>query len=126
MRCSPLVNLALLLVVAGCGKQIRGNAAPTTSVESNVLPYPGVDPSLGENLFPDEKSLSVQIADAIEGSIRDKYRAGNARRDAHAKSHGCVRAEFHVNEALPVSLMKGIFIPGKTYQRLSAAKFPTR
>jgi hypothetical protein len=80
------------------------------------VPYPDVDHGLGEEAHPDEKALASQIAGAIEKSIRAQYRAGHARRDAHPKGHGIVRAEFRVNPTIANDLAKGIFIPGKTYQ----------
>jgi hypothetical protein len=117
VRVSRLVCVALLLVVGGCmGTQPQQDTALATPVESDALPYPGIDPGLGEHLYPNEQVLSGQIAAAIEKSIREQYQAGNARRDAHPKAHGCVAATFHVNEALPNSLAKGVFVPGKTYQ----------
>jgi hypothetical protein len=81
-----------------------------------TLSYPDVDHGLGEQLHPDEKALAGHIADAIEKSIRAQYQAGRARRDAHPKAHGIVRAEFRVNASIPNELAKGIFIPGKTYE----------
>jgi hypothetical protein len=39
-----------------------------------------------------------------------------ARRDAHPKAHGCLKAEFQVVDTLPEELSKGMFVPGKTYQ----------
>src|SRR5262249_27374040 len=39
-----------------------------------------------------------------------------ARRDAHPKAHGCVKAEFHVNDTLPDYLKQGVFVPGKDYK----------
>jgi len=81
-----------------------------------VLPYPDADPGLGESLYPDESDLANQIASNIESSIRKQYAGGDARRDAHPKAHGCVAATFRVDDALPVGLAKGIFMPGKTYE----------
>jgi hypothetical protein len=117
VRVSRLVCVALLLVVGGCmGTQPQQDTALATPVGFDALPYPDIDPVLGEHLYPNEQVLSGQIAAAIEKSIREQYQAGNARRDAHPKAHGCVAATFHVNEALPNSLAKGVFVPGKTYQ----------
>ena len=85
------------------------------NVESGVA-YAVIDQGLGEELHPNEKALAGQIADAIEKSIRERYKPGHARRDAHPKAHGIVRAEFRVNAGIANTLAKGIFIPGKTYQ----------
>ncbi|CAN5671715.1 catalase family protein [soil metagenome] len=117
MRAAPLASLALLLVVAGCaGAEFQHSPVPTTSVRPNGLSYPVADSSLGESLYQNEQVLSGQIAASIEQSVREQYRNGNARRDAHPKAHGCVTAEFHVNDSLAERFATGIFIPGKTYQ----------
>jgi catalase len=81
-----------------------------------VVLYPGVDPELGEHLYLNEKAIAEELSVVIEASIRKQYSSGNARRDAHPKAHGCVKADVHVLETLPDRLAKGMFIPGKTYQ----------
>lgn len=83
---------------------------------SKALIYPNIDPSLSESLYPNEAATAKQIADTIEMSIRKEYVTDIALRDAHPKAHGCVRAEFKINETLPPLLVQGVFIPGKTYQ----------
>jgi len=77
--------------------------------------YPTADAELGEALFPNEASVAEQISLAIEDMLRHDYVPGRARRDAHPKAHGCVRAEFTVDPSLPKSLAQGVFIPGTTY-----------
>jgi catalase len=67
-------------------------------------------------LYPDEQTLAQAIGAVIEQSIRKEYRQGSARRDAHPKAHGCVKAELQVMDTLPHHLAEGIFIPGKSYQ----------
>lgn len=79
------------------------------------ISYPSVDAQLGEHLYPDEPRTAEALSIAIEAAIRKQYGAGRARRDAHPKAHGCVKADFHVLETIPSSLAKGIFIPGKSY-----------
>lgn len=96
-----------------CIALIRELFMPITSA---TLLYPTLDQGLGESLYPNEEHLAGQIADAIEKSIRAQYQAGHARRDAHPKAHGILRAEFLVNDAIPLNLAKGVFIPGKRYQ----------
>ncbi len=78
--------------------------------------HPVADELLGEALHPDEAAITTQIADAVEKGIRAQYLPGAARRDVHAKSTGCMRAEFRVNDTIPDALAKGVFIPGKVYQ----------
>lgn len=94
-------------------------SANTPTVVLNTpkaLIYPNIDPSLSESLYPNEAATAKQIADTIEMSIRKQYATDIALRDAHPKAHGCVRAEFKINETLPPLLAHGVFIPGKTYQ----------
>ncbi len=83
--------------------------------QSRELPYPTVDRFLGEELYPNERDLADRIADAIEKSIRANYKPGHARRDAHPKAHGIVKAEFRVNDTIPSDLAEGVFVPGKRY-----------
>ncbi|MFZ5699612.1 MAG: catalase family protein [Pseudomonadota bacterium] len=110
-----LSGLVMMAAVSGCSAKPPENiAAEVDSAE--VLAYPEIDPALGERLFPDEAAISEEMAVAIEKSLRHQYGPGSARRDAHPKAHGCVRAEFQVKEKIPDNLAKGIFVPGKTYQ----------
>jgi hypothetical protein len=113
-RLTPLFGLAL--VIAGCGVTQVKNADPQEVTALNGLRYPSPDAQLGEHLYPDEKAIANQLSVVIEESIRKKYSAGTARRDAHPKAHGCVKAEISIVGTLPAALSKGMFIPGKTYQ----------
>lgn len=92
------------------------NTPPVVLNTPKALIYPNIDPSLSESLYPNEAATAKQIADTIEMSIRKEYVTDIALRDAHPKAHGCVRAEFKINETLPPLLTQGVFIPGKTYQ----------
>ncbi|WP_443098262.1 catalase family protein [Acinetobacter sp.] len=111
------IRFSLISVLASMLMAISGCAVPhAKNIALNKTSYPGIDPVLGESLYPNEEAIAEEIADAIERSIRKQYSPGNALRDAHPKAHGCVRAEFHVLPTLPNRLAKGVFIPGKTYQ----------
>jgi Catalase len=112
-RLFPLFGLAL--VINGCGITQVKNADPQEVAALNGLRYPSPDAQLGEHLYPDEKTIANQLSVVIEESIRKKYSAGTARRDAHPKAHGCVKAEIRIVDTLPAALAKGMFIPGKTY-----------
>ena len=111
---TPLLGLAI--VIAGCGVNQVKDPDPEAVATLNGLRYPSPDAQLGEHLYPDEKTIANQLSVVIEGSIRKKYSAGTARRDAHPKAHGCVKAEISIVDMLPEALAKGMFIPGKTYQ----------
>ncbi|MCU4336105.1 catalase family protein [Acinetobacter dispersus] len=115
----PLIRFSLLFAItpilistSGCAYHYSKSKNLTNA---HKIPYPTIDTGLGEKLQPNENILAEQIAEQIGQSIRQKYTAGHALRDAHPKAHGCVRAEFHVSKSLPSSLAKGIFIPDKSY-----------
>jgi Catalase len=110
------LHFSLALVICGCGVSKVKQTDPEAASTSTAIVYPGIDAELGEHLYPREKSVAEELSVVIEQSIRKQYAVGNARRDAHPKAHGCVKAEIHVLEALPDALAKGIFIPGRTYQ----------
>ena len=106
----------LMFAIGGCSAKPVTNTTITTLTNPDAIAYPSIDSGLSEQLYPNEKVIAEQIAEVIEKSIRKQYALGNARRDAHPKAHGCVRAEFQVLETLPQHLAKGLFIPGKKYQ----------
>jgi hypothetical protein len=86
------------------------------SPQTPSLPYPDIDAGLGEHLYPNEKVIAGELSTVIEQAVRKQYTAGNTRRDAHPKAHGCVKAEIHVLDDLPDALAKGMFVRGNTYQ----------
>jgi hypothetical protein len=73
-----------------------------------------IDGELGEALQKDEEQLSHEIADHIAAKLRKK--PVPARRDAHPKAHGCVKAEFQVENNLATNLAQGVFAPGTRYK----------
>ena len=93
---------------------VHANSVPSRS--SNDISYLSIDEGLGESLSSNEAITAIKIADLIETSVRKQYTTGIALRDVHAKAHGCLQAEFKVNENIPKNIAQGIFIPGKTYQ----------
>jgi hypothetical protein len=114
MRLTPLLGLAI--VIAGCHVAPIKNADRQQVADLGGLRYPSPDAQLGEHLYPDESAIANQLSVVIEESLRKKYSAGTARRDAHPKAHGCVKAEISIVDTLPAAFAKGMFIPGKTYQ----------
>ena len=76
-----------------------------------------LDTWLGESLWPDEAAVTAQIAADLGAAVRTRYPPGTpARRDAHPKAHGCVRATFRVADDLAPDLAVGVFVPGKSYE----------
>jgi len=75
-------------------------------------------PVSAEELIPDGESAMTQ--DIIQTAVRivDQHRESTRYlRDAHAKAHGCVKAEVQVLADLAGELRQGVFSqPGKTWQ----------
>ncbi|WP_223487660.1 catalase family protein [Pseudomonas sp. A-RE-19] len=75
-------------------------------------------PVSAEELIPDGEAAMTQ--DIIQTAVRivDQHRESTRYlRDAHAKAHGCVKAEVQVLPDLAVELRQGVFSePGKTWQ----------
>ncbi len=72
-------------------------------------------PIAGEVVPPGEADAIGVITQVIETQIRDSAKTGLARRDAHAKADGVVRAEFRVLDDLPPHLRVGVFAEPRTY-----------
>lgn len=102
----------LTLPVTSC---VHAPLTPEVDMSKPRAKAPAIDRLLGESLHPDEVAAADAIAAAIDEQIRRRYAPGSARRDAHPKAHGCVRAELRVLETLPPGLAQGIFVPGKRY-----------
>jgi catalase len=73
-------------------------------------------PVAGEIVPPGEAGAVRIIVQMIEDRVRATAKTGPARRDAHPKAHGCVRAEFRVLSDLPPALRVGVFAVPRTYQ----------
>ena len=72
-------------------------------------------PVAGEIVPPGEADALRIIVQSIEDRVRAAAKTGAARRDAHAKAHGCVRAEFRVLDDLPPTLRVGVFAATRTF-----------
>jgi Catalase len=118
-ECPPLWPLlakmvGLFVICSFVPLQAQDNSA--MPADTDVIAYPSIDADLGEALHTNEEKMAQEIGRVIEKSIRKTYSPGNARRDAHPKAHGCVKAELEIFESIPEHLAHGIFVPGKTYQ----------
>ena len=75
-------------------------------------------PVSAQELIADDEAAMTQ--DIIQTAVRivDQHRESTRYlRDAHAKAHGCVKAEVQVLPELPSELRQGVFSePGKTWQ----------
>jgi hypothetical protein len=72
-------------------------------------------PTHGEVLPATEAAAIAAIVQAAEARVRAAARTGPARRDAHVKPHGCVKARFEVLEDLPNDLKVGVLAEPKTF-----------
>lgn len=70
-----------------------------------------------EHVSPDEATSIAEINRMIRAQVERDFRRGGppARRDQHAKAHGCVRAEFSVAADVPIQLRYGLFAEPRTY-----------
>ena len=81
-----------------------------------------IDPTMlqvGEEREPqEEKDLVEHLKQAILARLDRRYppNALTVRRDAHPKTHGCVRAEFTVSDAVPEALRYGVFQSPRTFK----------
>lgn len=69
----------------------------------------------GEAVPPDEAEALRIIVGAIEDRVRAEAHGTTARRDAHPKAHGCVRAEFRVLDDLRPALRVGLFAAARAF-----------
>jgi hypothetical protein len=85
--------------------------------EAELIPS-GPSRSAGEIVPPGESEDIAAIVALIEAHVREAAKNGPAPRDAHAKGHGCVRAEFRVLDDLPADLRVGLFARPRRYTAL--------
>jgi catalase len=76
-----------------------------------------IDTELGEVPQDNEVQLAERIAAVNSAGIHLQDHGGRcmALRNVHLRAHGCVNAEFWVEERLPSQLAQGVFVPGKRY-----------
>ncbi len=67
-----------------------------------------------EEIPANEAEAIQQITQMIENSVRIHTKNGAAHRDAHFKTHGCVKAQFRVLQ-LPHEMSTGIFTEAREY-----------
>src|SRR4028119_1475381 len=79
-----------------------------------------IRPQLGlgeEYVPPGEAAAHEKIARMIEDQVKHDYPSGKrpTLRGQHAKAHGCVRAEFIVEDNVPEQFRYGLFKEPRTY-----------
>ncbi len=113
-----LGRLLLLLLAVGLGGWAIGSLYYAWKFSGPV--------SAEEQIAPDEARITQAI---IQDAIRvvEQHR-DNTRvlRDAHAKAHGCVKAEFKVRADLDPTLRRGVFAEaGKSWNAWCASPTAT-
>jgi hypothetical protein len=92
---------------------IAAGTAPANIRRGRMSGSEEIDAGLGEALHENEQEIIQKITQTVAERIQRGPRP--ALRAAHPKAHGCVIAEFRVENDLPPALAQGVFVPGKSY-----------
>jgi hypothetical protein len=107
------VFLSSLMFLTACGAP--SESSMIGAAQSNIqLAQHGsgieYDAEIGESPWPDEEAATLAIKEIIEQTVRSRYTNNlPALRHVHPKAHGCVLADFRVNETLQDEHQHGIF-----------------
>lgn len=102
-----IVGIGVTILVAGCR---------TSGPSSDDAVPADFEFDLGERSWPGEREATQAIAQAITAKIEKSYAPRSlARRDAHPRAHGCVRARFEVEDSLPPAFAQGVLQPSTRY-----------
>ena len=115
-KASIVILLALLIPIPAVGQDLYSermeatNKYPLEQAEEN-------EEALGSAGSTEEEDIATltQIIKQIVRARASLDSQGVARRDAHPKFHGCVKANFEIGKELPENLRTILFQPGKTY-----------
>jgi len=92
---------------------------PTTPPVVEAITYPVPDPELGEELAEGEEKAAGEVRDVIVEQIKSRYAPSTGKRalrDAHPKTHGCLKAEFTVDPGIRPEYAHGVFTKGSKYE----------
>jgi hypothetical protein len=86
--------------------------------KADARPTPVETTPATEQVPPGEDAAITEVRAMLVKFVRDRYGGGKgpARRDAHVKAHGCVRAEVEVHPNLPENLARGVFAAPTTHR----------
>lgn len=113
-------RIALLLLFALSRSGPLGNgeavAEPVRLFPKTVPAVSFLGEAQGKSGLTEEEAIR-RIKELTEAQIQNAYRSGlrPAQRDAHAKQHGCVRADFTVLASLPSAMRQGVFAEAHTF-----------
>ncbi len=114
----PLVTL-LLFLLTGSVSLSNGQTVPVParSLSDNVPKETSIPGGAQGTPELTEDEAIRQIKELMEAQVQNAYRSGQrpAHRDAHAKQHGCVRANFTVRGSLPVAMRQGVLAEAHTF-----------
>ncbi len=101
-------------VTAAAGVMVTLGGASFSHAQRAGTAPPAADQ---EEIPPDEPAAITSILETFEGAVKKEHAAGNrpAWRDAHAKAHGCVKADFSVKADIPVDLRTGVFAAARSF-----------
>jgi hypothetical protein len=105
---------SLIGVAAAAGVMVALSGASFSHAQRAGTAPPAADQ---EAIPPDEPDAIKSILAAFEATVKKEHGAGNrpAWRDAHAKAHGCVKANFNVRADIPVDLRTGVFATTRSF-----------
>ncbi len=70
----------------------------------------------GELVPRGESAAIEEVVQLIKKTVQESYeKTGQAGRDVHRKAHGCVKADFAVQDGLSPALKQGLFAVPETY-----------
>ena len=122
IRIKPLSLGLITLALFSCQTQSAIALNPQMAAQVNLFQQTfqssdiPLEQALGERLAPNEVQGTKEIEQYILNSLKNSHVQGPMTRDVHAKHHGCVTAQFQVNnQVLPPNLRVGVFAQNKTY-----------
>ena len=113
------VLLSSLVFVTACSAPQDSAVANTNLSGSQLAPASDIefDAELGESPWPEEGATTLAITESIQQTIKSRYANDlPALRHVHSKAHGCVLADFQVNQTLQDEHQHGIFQSGASYK----------
>src|SRR4051795_6975830 len=113
-RCRPMRDI---ITIGGRHRVSFIGVAAVAGLIATLTVASFSDAANQEGIPPDEADAIKSILDTIERAVKEEDAAGiwPARRDAHAKAHGCVKADFSVKANIPVELRRGVFAATRSF-----------
>lgn len=114
------VFLSILMLLTACGAPSESSLVGTAQSNIQLAQHDSsieYDAEIGESPWPDEEAATLAIKEIIEQTVRSRYMNNlPALRHVHPKAHGCVLADFRVNETLQDEHQHGVFQANAHYK----------